>query len=78
MSGHPVSPEAVLLIVFLDLFKVSKKTNFNYDFFRVSRMTNFNYDLFRVSEMTNFNLASSKSAKCVCLGMPNKCLFISF
>ena len=38
MSRHPVSPKRVLLIVLLDLFKVRKMTNFNYDFFKVSKM----------------------------------------
>ena len=30
--------QAVLLIVLLDLFRVSKMTNFNYDMFKVSKM----------------------------------------
>ena len=55
MPRHPVSPKGVLLIVFLELFKVCKMTNSNYDLFKVSKMTNFNYDLFKVSKMTNFN-----------------------
>ena len=55
MPRHPVSPKEVLLIVFLELFKVCKMTNSNYDLFKVSKMTNFNYDLFKVSKMTNFN-----------------------
>ena len=38
MPRHPVSPKGVLLIVLLDLFKVSKMTNFNYDLFKVSKM----------------------------------------
>ena len=38
MLRHPVSPKGVLLIVLLDLFKVSKMTNFNYDLFKVSKM----------------------------------------
>ena len=42
-SRHPVSPKGVLLIVFLELFKVSKMTNFNYDLFKSSKMTNLNY-----------------------------------
>ena len=46
MLRHPVSPKGVLLIVLLDLFKVSKMTNFNYDIFKVSKVTNFDYDLF--------------------------------
>ena len=50
MPRHPVSPKGVLLIVLLDLFKVSKMTNFNYDLFKVSKMTNFNYDLFKVAK----------------------------
>ena len=52
MLRHPVSPKGVLLL--LDLFKVSKMSDFNYDLFKVSKMTNFNYDLFKVSKMTNF------------------------
>ena len=51
MPRHPVSPKGVLLIVLLDLFKVSKMTNFNYDLFKVSKMTNFNYDSFKVSKI---------------------------
>ena len=51
MSRHPVSPKGVLLVVVLELFKVSKITNFNYDLFKVSKMNNFNYDLFKVSKM---------------------------
>ena len=43
------------MIVLLDLFKVSKITNFHFDLFKVSKMTNFNYGLFKVSKMTNFN-----------------------
>ena len=43
MPRHPVSPKGVLLIVFLELFKVCKMTNSNYDLFKVSKMTNFNY-----------------------------------
>ena len=35
MLRHPVSPRGVLLIVLLDLFKVRKMTNFNYDLFKV-------------------------------------------
>ena len=78
MPKHPVFPKGVLLIVLLDLFKVTKMTNFNddlfkvtkmtnfnYDFFKVSKMTNFNYDLFKVSKMTNFNYDLFKSIKCV-------------
>ena len=49
MLRHPVSPKGVLLIVLLDLFKVSKMTNFNYDMFKVSKVTNFDYDLLKVS-----------------------------
>ena len=41
MLRHPVSPKGVLLIVLLELFKVSKMTNFNYDMFKVSKMTKF-------------------------------------
>ena len=55
MLRHPVSPKGVLLIVLLDLFNVSKMTNFNYDSFKVSKMTNFNYDLSKVSKMTNYS-----------------------
>ena len=47
MPRDLVSPKGVLLIVLLDLFKVTKMTNFNYDLFKVSKMTNFNYDLFK-------------------------------
>ena len=43
MPRHPVSPKGVLLIVLLDLLKVSQMTNFNYELFKVSKMTNFNY-----------------------------------
>ena len=63
MPRHPVSPKGVLLIVLLDLFKVSKMTNFNYDLFKVSKMTNFNYDLFKVRKMTNFNYDLFKVSK---------------
>ena len=55
MLRRPVSPKGVLLIVLLDLFKVSKMINFNYVMFKVSKMTNFNYYMFKVSKMTNFN-----------------------
>ena len=55
MLRHPVSPKGVLLMVLLDLFNVSKMTNFNYDSFKVSKMTNFNYDLSKVSKMTNYS-----------------------
>ena len=48
MLRHPVSPKGVLLL--LDLFKVSKMSDFNYDLFKVSKMTNFNYDLFKVAK----------------------------
>ena len=41
MHRHPVSPKGILLIVLLDLFKVSKMTNFNSDLFKVSKMTKF-------------------------------------
>ena len=54
MPRHPVSPKGVLLIVLLDLFKVSKMTNFNYDLFKVSKMTNFNCDLFKVRPFLMF------------------------
>ena len=54
MLRHLVSPIRVLLIVMLDLFKVSKMTNFKYDLIKVSKMTNFNYDLFKVSKINNF------------------------
>ena len=54
MLRHLVSPKGVLLIVLLDLFKVSKMTNFNYDLFKVSKMTNFNCDMFKVSKMYFF------------------------
>ena len=50
MPRHPVSPKGVLLILLLDLFKVSK-------------MTNFNYELFKVSKITNLFMTCSKSAK---------------
>ena len=33
MPRHPVSPKGVLLIVLLDMFKVSKMTDFSYDLF---------------------------------------------
>ena len=46
MPRHPVSPKGVLLIVLLDLFKVSIMTNFNYDLFKVSKVTNYSYDAF--------------------------------
>ena len=58
MSRHPVSPKGVLLVVVLELFKVSKITNFNYDLFKVSKMNNFNYDLFKVSKMYFLKLGS--------------------
>ena len=51
----------ILLMVFLDLFKVNKMTNFNYDLLKVSKMTNFNYDWFKVSKM------------CVCFFMVKNC-----
>ena len=54
MPRYLVSPKGVLLIVLLDLFKVSKMTNFNYDLFKVSKMTNFNCDMFKVSKMYFF------------------------
>ena len=38
MPRHPVSPKGVLLIVLLDLFKVRKMNNFNYDLLKVSKM----------------------------------------
>ena len=57
-SRHPVSPKGVLLVVVLELFKVSKITNFNYDLFKVSKMNNFNYDLFKVSKMYFLKLGS--------------------
>ena len=38
MLRHLVCPKGVLLIVLLDLFKVSKMANFNYDLFKVSKM----------------------------------------
>ena len=63
MPRHPVSPKGVLLIVLLDLFKVSIMTNFNYDLFKVGKMTNFIYDLFKISKMTNFNYDLLKVSK---------------
>ena len=51
MPRHLVSPKGVLLIVLLDLFKVSKMTNFNYELFKVSKITDFNYDLFKVGKI---------------------------
>ena len=48
MPRHSVSPKGVLLIVLVDLSKVSKMTNFNYDLLKVSKITNFIYDLFKV------------------------------
>ena len=47
MLRHLVSPKGVLLIVLLDLFKVSKMTNFNYELFKVSKMY-FNFFFFLV------------------------------
>ena len=38
MLRHLACPKGVLLIVLLDLFKVSKMANFNYDLFKVSKM----------------------------------------
>ena len=38
MPRYPVSPKRVLLIVLLDLLKVSKIFNFNYDLFKISKM----------------------------------------
>ena len=54
MLRHSVSPKGVLLMVLLDLFKVSKMTNFNYDLLKISKVTNFYFDLFKVSKMTNY------------------------
>ena len=54
MPRRPVSPKGVLLIILLNLFKVSKMTNFNYELLKVSKITNFIYDLFKVIKMTNF------------------------
>ena len=48
MLRHPVSPKGVLSL--LDLFKVSKMSDFNYDLLKVSKMTNFNYDLLKVAK----------------------------
>ena len=53
MLRHRVSPKGVLLIILLEMFKVSKMTNFNYDMFKGSKMTNFNYDLFNINKMTS-------------------------
>ena len=63
MLRHLVSPKGVLLMVLLDLFKVSRMNNFNHDLFKVSKMTNFNNDLFKVSKMTNFNYDQFKVGK---------------
>ena len=63
MLRHLVSPKGVLLMVLLDLFKVSRMNNFNYDLFKVSKMTNFSNDLFKVSKMTNFNYDQFKVGK---------------
>ena len=51
MLRHPVCPKGVLLIVLLDLFKVSKMSHFYYGMFKIGIMTYFNYDLFKVSKM---------------------------
>ena len=51
MLRHPISPKGVLLIVLLDLFKVSKMSHFYYGIFKIGIMTYFNYDLFKVSKM---------------------------
>ena len=63
MLRHPVSPKGVLLIVLLDLLKVSKITNFNYNLSKVSKMTNFNCGMFKASKMTNFHYDLFKVSK---------------
>ena len=47
MPRYPVSPTGVLQLVFFYLFKVIK---IFIDLFKVSKMTIFNYDLFKVSD----------------------------
>ena len=63
MLRHLVSPKGVLLMVLLDLFKVSRMNNFNHDLFKVSKMTNFNYDQFKVGKTTNSNYDLFKVSK---------------
>ena len=63
MLRHLVSPKGVLLMVLLDLFKVSRMTNFNNDLFKVSKITNFNYDQFKVGKTTNSNYDLFKVSK---------------